>query len=168
MKISYKNELGQHKPIFVKHVPVTLRTSTHPPLFVVDVCCGTFCYMKHIENIGALRYFISIIIGSNYRVVSLQEDGEDVEGDFLATISKKVFILTEQKDGRRCPIIVRKWKKGTQKSMPIPLMGEIHTTSFVDLDAQIWKLTKSGSAAAILQGYKPMFGELKYQLSLTK
>ncbi len=75
---------------------------------------------KDIQKIGNFNYFWAILTGKNKKVIEIvkknyinnEEYSEEIiRGDFIITISKKFVILTEYKNNKRCPLIVRKWKE---------------------------------------------------------
>lgn len=78
----------------------------------------------HIEDIGKLNYSKSILLGKNKRIrrFNLKIEGEesldkDLNGNFIATITNSCLIITDFVNGKRIPIIVRKWRKVKQLSM---------------------------------------------------
>jgi CheY-like chemotaxis protein len=66
---------------------------------------------KSIENIGRLNYTWTIITGKNKELTYLAKNDTKIDGSFILTLGKNAVILTDIINGKRIPIIVRKWKK---------------------------------------------------------
>ena len=78
-----------------------------------------------VDNIGKLKYVLAIIFGSNKVVKTFCAGGDDEpdirrfeDGRMIVTISKDVLIITELIDGKRKPILVRKWKQKPRLKVP--------------------------------------------------
>ncbi|MFC1615775.1 hypothetical protein ACFL21_01430 [Patescibacteria group bacterium] len=73
---------------------------------------------KTIQNIGRFKYLLTIIFGKNRQVseIVMKDSKEFVNDDFVITIGKKAVILTNLENGRRVPIIVKRWKQIKAKS----------------------------------------------------
>ncbi len=73
---------------------------------------------EDIQNIGRFNYLWTIFIGKNREIAKITKriynkngyDEENINGDFIITIGNKAIILTKYRNGRREPIIVRKWQ----------------------------------------------------------
>ena len=91
---------------------------------------------KDIENIGLINYPWTIITGRNREVYYLTKGKEQIHGKFILTIGKKAVILTDHINGRREPIIVRKWKR-IEKSTVF-----LYTEKFKDSKGWEWIYSK--------------------------
>ena len=93
---------------------------------------------EDIQNIGLFNYLWIIITGKNREIAEIKKRNynddkyieEVIGGDFIITIGKKAIILTKYRNGRREPVIVRKWQK-TQND------------NFVDFVSGLGKLSNS-------------------------
>lgn len=107
---------------------------------------------KNIQNIGKFNYLLTSLIGKNRKVryIKTKDNGEHkIDGDFIITIGKKHVILTDYQNGRRVPIIVKKWKETKEdvdrfmdtmrQTGNLDKEPNIKTKIFIDSDGLKWE-----------------------------
>ncbi len=105
-----------------------------------------------IENIG-LGYLWTILTGKNreYREFSDVLNGDTVKGEFIVTVGKRAIIATQVQNGKRVPIIVKRWRRtggSDKKELPFvcpveyPILREddahFIVEWFIDSDRNEW------------------------------
>lgn len=135
---------------------------------------------EDVQNIGFLNYLWTIITGKNREVIEITEreyksdkySEKTVEGDFVITIGKKVVILTKYRNGRREPVIVRKWQK-TQNDNFVNVIGGLDRLSnssfkadtFIDNAGYKWVYFVDGNNQWITVN-EPDNGKLIYEIQI--
>jgi len=99
---------------------------------------------NRLENIS-LGYPWTILTGRNrqFHEFSDVENGNIMRGDFIVTIGKRAIIATQVQDGKRVPIIVRRWKKvgkSDKSEYPVLQQGDAQFIAewFIDSDHHNW------------------------------
>jgi len=104
--------------------------------------------MSRIENVGFFARFRTVLSGKNrqFREFTDAINGDTITGDFIVTIGKRAIIVTQVKNGRRVPIIIKQWMKTkTFKSkgkQPMFLLSceddRVIIEEFIDSDKNKW------------------------------
>ncbi len=89
----------------------------------------------HIERISHWGYLFAIIFGKNREAEGINfERGGDtpidryLDGNFIVTITNSILIVTDMVNGKRVPIIVKKWVKKSEQ----------HQDVYTDVDGNQW------------------------------
>ena len=91
---------------------------------------------KDLENIGLFKYTWTIITGKNREVSHISKNRERILGEFIITIGNRAVIITNQINGRRTPIIVRRWKKIDESDFML------HSKKYKDSKGLKWIISK--------------------------
>lgn len=99
-----------------------------------------------VSNIGSIRYLSTIFLGNNRQVIKILDvaSGEYIYGDYIISIGKKAVILTEERDGRRVPLIVKNWNKQKEKHESSVFVGagkNYEEDTYFDTDNRKWVYT---------------------------
>jgi hypothetical protein len=94
--------------------------------------------INKVENIGTLNYLRAITFGKGFRVRYIAQDDQEFDNSYLLTIHDKFLILTEMRDGKRCPVLIKKWKK--MPKLVITATGMPETVRWKDDDGWVWML----------------------------
>ena len=100
---------------------------------------------ENVQDIGKLNYLLAILIGKNKKIRSIKgKNEEEIVGDFIITIAKKAVILTKYQNGRREPVIVKKWKEIKDNSnIFFTIKPNFKTKEFLDNDGLKWEYSFS-------------------------
>lgn len=123
---------------------------------------------KNIQNIGKLNYLLAIATGKNKEIRSItRKNKENIVGDFIITIAKNVVILTNHQNGRREPIIVKKWKEiESEPDTFFAVKTHIKTREFLDSDGCRWEYNFSALTRDEWIAVYEKNGEELYNISL--
>lgn len=93
-----------------------------------------------IENIGMLSYMWAIATGRSYRVSDIECGGERLDKGYFLTVHKRFVVLTELKDGKRSPLIVKRWEKQDDLYSFLRTSETAKITDYLDRDGWKWTL----------------------------
>lgn len=96
---------------------------------------------ENVQDIGKLNYLLAILTGKNKKIRRIEgKNEEEIVGDFIITLAKKAVILTKYQNGRREPVIVKKWKeiKGNSNIF-FTIKPNFKTKEFLDSDGLKWE-----------------------------
>jgi len=98
-----------------------------------------------IENISGGGYLWTILTGRSrhYYEFGDVQAGKIIKGEFIVTIGKRAIIATQVQNGRRMPIIVKRWSKvGESDAKENPKLqqddAQFNVEWFVDSDRNNW------------------------------
>lgn len=99
---------------------------------------------SRIENIG-FGYIWTILTGKNREYSEFGDvlSGKIIKGDFIVTVGKRAIIATQLQNGKRVPIIVKRWRKmgeSDKKEYPVLQQGDAQFKAewFIDSDHNNW------------------------------
>lgn len=134
---------------------------------------------EDVQNIGRFNYLWTIINGKNREIVKITEriynengyDEKSIDGDFIITIGKRAVILTKYRNGRREPIIVRKWQKAQNDEFIdfVSGLGNLANSSFkaeTFIDNAGYKWTYCVDENQWITVHEPNNGKLIYEIQI--
>lgn len=109
---------------------------------------------EYIEPIGRLSFLAAIIFGENLQIKELvnytyNAEGEQIkhpqQGDFFVTISRKTVILTHSLNGKRTPLVCKRWNKVPNRKLDQLLCSlgdstgrKVSVKTFLDSEGMLW------------------------------
>lgn len=109
--------------------------------------------LYHVERVNSWIYLSAVVFGKSRPVTMIRLSGKkegqvfehELSGHFIATISKKCLILTDEVHGKRRPVILRQW----HREPPFVLGGMKANDSYEDRDGNKWTLTSKQMGNAL-------------------